>query len=118
LNIAGYTNQIAIITRADISHFFSEIFAESIVIGPISSINGTTFSNSSTGGIPGSGSIPMISVLATFIGCQLRLYGQYSLITILTGAGSNMMHFRIVPSMLQSFYPPDLWLWILDFRTV
>ena len=122
-NIAGYTNQIAYNNQGGyFPSFFSEIFAESIArIGPISSINGTTFSNSSINfaGYQEAGSYTegMISGYGvTFIGCQLRLYGQYSPITILTGTGSNMIHFRDCSFDAVPFYPQTYGYGYSDFQ--
>lgn len=111
-NIAGYTNQIAYNNQSGyFPSYFSDIYAESVGrIGPIYTANGTTFSNSTINFATiletGSYTDGMISGYGvTFIGCQLRLYGQYSPITILTGAGSNQIHFRDCGFDVVPFYP-------------
>jgi hypothetical protein len=109
-NIAGYTNQIAYNNQSGyFPSYFSEIFAESIArIGPIYSINGTTFSNSSINFAgyreAGSYSEGMISGYGlTFSGCQLRIYGQYTPVTINSLEG--LIHFRDCSFDVVPFYP-------------
>jgi len=109
-NIAGYTNQIAYNNQTGyFPSYFSDIFAESIGrIGPIYSINGTTFSNSSINfaGCKEAGSYTegMISGFGlTFSGCQLRIYGQFTPVTINSLEG--LIHFRDCSFDLVPFYP-------------
>ncbi len=109
-NVAGYTNQIAYNNQSGyFPSFFSEIFAESIArVGPIYSINGTTFSNSSLNFAgcreAGSYSEGMISGYGlTFSGCQLRIYGQFTPITINSLEG--LIHFRDCSFDAVPFYP-------------
>jgi hypothetical protein len=109
-NIAGYTNQIAYNNQGGyFPSYFSDIFAESIArIGTIYSVNGTTFSNSSINfaGYREAGSYTegMISGHGlTFSGCQLRVYGQYSPITINSLEG--LIHFRDCSFDVVPFYP-------------
>jgi hypothetical protein len=109
-NIAGYTNQIAYNNQTGyFPSYFSDIFAESIArIGPIYSINGTTFSNSSINFAgcqeAGSYSEGMISGYGlTFSGCQLRIYGQFTPVTINSLEG--LIHFRDCSFDVVPFYP-------------
>jgi hypothetical protein len=109
-NIAGYTNQIAYNNQTGyFPSYFSDIFAESIArIGPIYSINGTTFSNSSINFAgckeAGSYSEGMISGFGlTFSGCQLRIYGQFTPVTINSLEG--LIHFRDCSFDVVPFYP-------------
>ncbi|MEJ0080584.1 MAG: hypothetical protein WDM78_06415 [Puia sp.] len=109
-NIAGYTNQIAFNNQTGyFPSYFSDIFAESIArIGPIYSINGTTFSNSSINFAgcqeAGSYSEGMISGYGlTFSGCQLRIYGQFTPVTINSLEG--LIHFRDCSFDVVPFYP-------------
>jgi hypothetical protein len=109
-NIAGYTNEIAYNNQSGyFPSYFSEIFAESIArIGPIYSINGTTFSNSSINFAgyreAGSYSEGMISGYGlTFSGCQLRIYGQFTPVTINSLEG--LIHFRDCSFDVVPFYP-------------
>jgi hypothetical protein len=109
-NIAGYTNQIVYNNQTGyFPSYFSDIFAESIArIGPIYSINGTTFSNSTINfaGFVEAGSYTegMISGYGvTYVGCQLRVYGQWTPITINSLEG--LLHFRDCSFDVVPFYP-------------
>jgi hypothetical protein len=109
-NIAGYTNQIAFTNQGGyFPSYFSDFFAESIArIGPINSTNGTTFSNSSINfaGLEECGSYTegMISGYGlTFTGCQLRVYGQFTPVTINSLEG--LIHFRDCSFETVPFYP-------------
>ncbi len=109
-NIAGYTNQIVYNNQSGyFPSYFSDIFAESVArIGTIYSMNGTTFSNSSINFAgckeAGSYSEGMISGYGlTFSGCQLRIYGQFTPITISSLEG--LIHFRDCAFDVVPFYP-------------
>ncbi len=109
-NIAGYTNQIVYNNQSGYyPSYFSDIYAESIArIGTINSINGTTFSNSSINfaGLEECGSYTegMISGYGlTFSGCQLRVYGQFTPVTINSLEG--LIHFRDCSFETVPFYP-------------
>jgi hypothetical protein len=120
-NIAGYTNELVYNNQGGyFPSYFSDIFAESIgKIGPVYSINGTTFSNSSINfaGYKEAGSYTdgMISGYGlTFSGCQLRLYGQYSPITIKSLEG--LIHFRDCAFDAVPFYPQTYPFGFSDFQ--
>jgi hypothetical protein len=109
-NIAGYTNEIVYNNQGGyFPSYFSDIFAESIArIGTINSTNGTTFSNSSINfaGLDACGSFTegMISGYGlTFTGCQLRVYGQFTPVTINSLQG--LIHFRDCSFESIPFYP-------------
>lgn len=122
-NIAGYTNEFVYDNEGGYyPSYYSNIYAESIGrIGTIYSTNGTTFSNSSINfaGYKEAGSYTegMISGYGvTFSGCQLRIYGQFSPITILTGSGSNIFHFRDCAFDCVPFYPQNYAYGYSDFQ--
>jgi hypothetical protein len=122
-NIAGYTNEIVYNNQGGYyPSYFDNIYAESIArIGTIYTINGTTFTNSSINfaGYVEAGSYTdgMISGYGvTFSGCQLRLYGQYTPITIATGAAANNMHFINCSFDQVPFYPQTYPYGYTDFQ--
>jgi hypothetical protein len=99
-NIAGHTQQIVYNNQGGyFPSYFDNIFAESVArVGFIASVNGTRFTNSTlnfAGYVEaGSYTSDMISGYGvTFDGCQLRIYGQGTPVTIQTGVGANNFHF-------------------------
>ena len=99
-NIAGYTNEIIYNNQSGyFPTYIDNFYAESIGrIGFMATVNGSKITNSTFNfaGYQEAGSYTsdMISGYGiTFDGCQLRVYGQYTPITIATGAGANNMHF-------------------------
>ena len=120
-NIAGYTNEIAYNNQGGyFPTFYSDIYAESIGrIGTINSTNGTTFSNSTINfaGYKECGSYTegMISGFGlTFSGCQLRIYGQFTPITINSLEG--LIHFRDCSFDAVPFYPQTYAYGFSDFQ--
>ncbi|MDP4213694.1 MAG: hypothetical protein Q8918_18335 [Bacteroidota bacterium] len=110
VNAAGYTNELVYNRQSGyFPSYFSRFYCESIArIGDIYSVNGTTFSNSTINfaGYKEAGSYTegMISGLGlTFQGCQLRLYGQFSPVTINSLEG--LIHFRDCSFDQIPFYP-------------
>jgi hypothetical protein len=128
-NIAGYTNEIIYDNESGYyPSYLDHIYAESLGrLGTWYSINGSTLSNSSINfaGYQEAGSYTegMISGYGvTFSGCQLRIYGQYipstaqgTPITILTGSGSNIFHFRDCAFDAVPFYPQNYAYGYTDF---
>lgn len=114
VNCAGLNYQIAIDNQQNyFPSYFNKIYAESIATtGPISSINGTTFTNSTlnfayfdNGGAFGYITSMIQGQGLTFIGCQLRVYGQFKPITITPTNG--MIHFRDCSFDVAPFYTQD-----------
>ncbi|HCL84908.1 MAG TPA: hypothetical protein DIC22_13090 [Chitinophagaceae bacterium] len=122
-NIAGYTNEIIYNNQGGyFPTYLSYFYAESIArFGTMYSTNGSTVTNSTLNfaGYREAGTYTddMINGYGvTFVGDQLRIYGQFTPVTINTGPGANNMHFRDCSFDVIPIYPQTYPYGFTDFQ--